>query len=58
MTDPLSSPEDTNATRGPNKGTRGGRPGWAVVVGIVLAIALLALIVLLHLSGVIGPGSH
>jgi hypothetical protein len=29
-----------------------------VVVGIVLAIALVTLIISLHVSGVIGPGVH
>jgi hypothetical protein len=59
MADPLRSPEDAHgARRGPDQGAPSGTPGWVVVVGIVLAIALLGLIVFLHLSGAIGPGVH
>jgi hypothetical protein len=39
-----------------------GRPGaasrWKVVLGVTIAIAVLVLIILLHLTGTIGPGSH
>jgi hypothetical protein len=59
MADPLHSPEDADgARRGPDQGGPSGTPRWVVVVGIVLAIALLGLIVFLHLSGAIGPGIH
>jgi hypothetical protein len=59
MADPLRSPEETGGVqRRPDQGTPSGAPRWVVVVGIVLAIALLGLIVFLHLSGAIGPGTH
>jgi hypothetical protein len=59
MADPLHSPDDAdNANRGPDQGAPNGTPRWVVVGGIVLAIALLGLIVILHLSGAIGPGTH
>jgi hypothetical protein len=59
MADQLRSPEDADsARRGPDQGAPNGTPRWVVVVGLVLAIALLGLIVFLHLSGAIGPGSH
>lgn len=58
MADPLRSPEDADrARRGPKQNARG-TPRWVVVVAIGLAIALLGLIVFLHLSGAIGPGTH
>lgn len=34
-----------------------GRPWWVYTLAI-LAVALLVLMVVLHLTGVIGPGSH
>ena len=59
MADPLRSSENTDgARRGPDQGGPSGAPRWVVVVGIALAIALLGLIVFLHLSGAIGPGTH
>ena len=36
----------------------GGRPGRPAVVGIALAAGLVVLMVVLHLVGVFGPGSH
>ncbi|MBJ7594278.1 MAG: hypothetical protein JF886_05335 [Candidatus Dormibacteraeota bacterium] len=35
-----------------------GRPRWVAVVGIGVAVGLVVLVVVLHLTGVIGPGSH
>jgi hypothetical protein len=59
MADPLRSPEDGDRARqGPEQDASRGTPRWVVVVAIGLAIALLGLIVFLHLSGAIGPGSH
>ena len=36
----------------------GGRPGRPVAVGVALAAGLVVLMVVLHLLGVFGPGSH
>ncbi|GEM_PF-1845448 len=33
-------------------------PRWVSVLGIVIAIVLLLLIVVLHLTGILGPGLH
>ena len=52
-------PGDTDRARGePNQDAPSSTPRWVVVVAIIFAIALLGLIVFLHLSGAIGPGTH
>jgi hypothetical protein len=35
-----------------------GRPRWLTVAAIVGVVLLLALMMALHLSGAVGPGSH
>jgi len=58
MSDPPRHP-GTDGDGGPApEGSPGGTPRWMVVLGITMAIALVALIVLLHLTGTIGPGAH
>jgi len=61
MADPRPDPDpagedDPGARlgRGPTTGT----PRWVRVLGIVLAIALIALFVVLHLTGTLGAGAH
>jgi hypothetical protein len=34
------------------------RPHWLTVVGTIAAILVVALLVALHLTGVLGPGGH
>jgi hypothetical protein len=34
------------------------RPRWGLVLVVVVAVALVALMVFLHLTGTIGPGLH
>lgn len=58
MADVRSSEDAGLAHREPDPVAPSGPPRWVVVVGIVLVVALLGLIVFLHLSGAIGPGSH
>jgi len=58
MTDPPRHPStERNGRPGP-EGSPGAASRWRLVLGITIAVALLALVVLLHLTGIIGPGVH
>jgi hypothetical protein len=59
MADPPRHPgteEDTGVR--PDRGASRPAPRWAIVLGIIIAIALVVLMVVLHLAGTLGPGAH
>ena len=43
---------------GSERGSRAGPPRWVTVVAIVIGALVLLGVVLLHLSGGLGPGLH
>jgi hypothetical protein len=53
--DPPSHPEseDTATDRKPTTPV-----GWGTRIVVAVVIALVAMIVILHLTGVLGPGAH
>jgi hypothetical protein len=57
MPDRHSETED-DAGRGPDREAASSTPRWVFVLGIIIAIALVGLMVLFHLTGTIGPGVH
>jgi hypothetical protein len=59
MAEPPRSPEtEHGAGKGRDRGPDSGPPRWMLLLGIFVAIALLGLIIFLHLSGTLGPGTH
>ena len=42
----------------PGGGRRAGRPRWQTAAIVIIVIALLAALVILHLTGTLGAGSH
>jgi hypothetical protein len=56
MADPPPYP-DTGDDTG-ERGSATGTPRWVFVLGIIIAIALVLLFVVLHLTGTLGPGAH
>jgi len=55
MADPPRYPDTGD---GPDRGSATGTPRWVAVLGIIIAIALVLLFVVLHLTGTLGPGAH
>jgi hypothetical protein len=43
---------------GLGRGSGPGRPRWVAVLGIVIAVGLVLGFLVLHLTGVLGPGAH
>jgi hypothetical protein len=56
MADLPSHPDTNDRGAGPEPST--GTPRWKSVVGIIVAIVVVALFIALHLTGVLGPGGH
>ena len=42
----------------PGRGSTRGTPRWVRLAGVVLVIGVLALVIVLHLTGTLGPGAH
>jgi hypothetical protein len=59
MADPPPDPDRGNNTGvGPSRGSATSTLRWVPMLGIVVAIGLVLLLVVLHLTGVLGPGAH
>jgi len=48
--------DDTGA--GLDRGSASGTPRWVKVLGVIIAIAMVLLFVVLHLTDTLGPGAH
>ena len=49
---------DPNSAGDPSPGPKRLTPRWVTVVGILVAAVLVLLFVVLHVTGVLGPGAH
>jgi hypothetical protein len=62
MTGPPSYPDTGITGEGsgtpPGNGQRTGRPRWKTAAIVIVVIALLTVMVILHLTGTLGAGSH
>ena len=58
MAHPPPYPERDDSEMAPNRESTGDARRWISAAGIIVALILILIVVILHLSGVIGPGSH
>lgn len=59
MADPPPYPDtEEDAGEEAERGAATGKRGWLGILVIAIAIALVVLIVVLHLTGTLGPGSQ
>ncbi len=55
---PYHPDTDDDSAVGPDLGSTAGARRWIAVVGISIAIVAVLAMVVLHLTGTIGPGAH
>ena len=59
MADPPRYPgTDVGHGAGRHQEPANGRTGWGTLVAMVLVSGLVLLVIVLHLSGTVGPGAH
>jgi hypothetical protein len=56
MADPPHHPDISDDTG--KSGSATGSPRWVSVLGIIIAIVLVLIVVVLHVTGTLGPGAH
>jgi hypothetical protein len=61
MADLPSHPDtdnDNDNDLGPRHGPTTGTPRWLTVLAIIIGVVVVVLLIVLHLTGVVGPGGH
>jgi hypothetical protein len=55
---PTHPDTDDSSGQGPGRAQTAGWRRWGAVIGVALVAVLIVAMVVLHVTGVIGPGSH
>lgn len=56
MAQPPAFPDSGNSDQEPERDAR--TPRWMAALGVLIAAVVVALLVYLHLAGIVGPGAH